>query len=85
MIDARTLKPLCRSYECPNHTREMQEFFGKATADFAPDRVLIFDDNADDNFAVYKDSVVLIKSSDSVNTVASVDEQNKTYGNSKRR
>ncbi len=79
MIDERTLKPLCRSYECPNYTRDMQEFFGKATADFAPDRLLIFDESADNNFAVYKDSVILIGKSDSINTVAPVDEQNKIY------
>ena len=49
--------PLCPAYTTPNYTEEMQEFFSKTVGDFDSDRVLNLDDDPQNNFAVFKESV----------------------------
>lgn len=67
LIDSLNMRPLCRMYESPNYTREMQEFFAKTVDDFAPDRVLNLDGDPTNNFAVYGADVLRIPYSEGLN------------------
>lgn len=79
LVDTYTYRPLCTVYESPNYTQEMQEFFAKTTTDFAADRVLNFDNSADNNFAIYKDDVVVVEKNDTSNQFECVDETTQKY------
>ena len=79
LVDTYTYRPLCTVYESPNYTQEMQEFFAKTTTDFAADRVLNFDNSADNNFAIYKDDVVVVEENDTSNQFECVDETSQKY------
>ena len=79
LVDTYTYRPLCTVYESPNYTQEMQEFFAKTTTDFAADRVLNFDNSADNNFAIYKDDVVVVEENDTSNQFECVDETKQKY------
>ena len=79
IVDGGTLKPLCRSYECPNYTQEMQEFLSKTTDDFEQNRVLNFDNSTNSNYAVYNENVALIENSDETNVLVSADDVNRVY------
>lgn len=79
LVDTYTYRPLCTVYESPNYTQEMQEFFAKTTTDFAADRVLNFDNSADNNFAIYKDDVVVVEENDTSNQFECVDETTQKY------
>mgnify|MGYP004502968179 FL=1 len=79
LVDTYTYRPLCTVYESPNYTQEMQEFFAKTTTDFAADRVLNFDNSADNNFAIYKDDVVVVEKNDTSNQFECVDETSQKY------
>ena len=79
LVDTYTYRPLCTVYESPNYTQEMQEFFAKTTTDFAADRVLNFDNSADNNFAIYKDDVVVVEKNNTSNQFECVDETTQKY------
>ena len=79
LVDTYIYRPLCTVYESPNYTQEMQEFFAKTTTDFAADRVLNFDNSADNNFAIYKDDVVVVEKNDTSNQFECVDETTQKY------
>ncbi len=69
LINSENMRPLCTVYECPNYTKEMQEFFKKTTADFPEDRVLNLDNDTANNFAVYSDDVKVISEQTGINNV----------------
>jgi len=79
LIDSETLKPLCTSYESPNYTKEMQEFLAKTTEDFDEEKVLNFDDDTTNNFAVYSDTTQIIPQNEGVNEVVSANDIANTY------
>jgi len=79
LIDSETLKPLCTSYESPNYTQEMQEFLAKTTEDFDEEKVLNFDDDTTNNFAVYSDTTQIIPQNEGVNEVVSANGASNTY------
>lgn len=79
MADYETLEPVCTSYESPNYTKEMQEFLAKTTDDFKGEKILNFDDDKSNNFAVYNDETVVIQETDGENEVVQADEQNQEY------
>lgn len=74
-----SLEPLCTLYESPNYTKEMQEFFATTVDDFDKDLVLNLDNDKDENFLVYDDSVIRLTENDSVNTLVKADEDALTY------
>ena len=75
-----TLQPLSNEYESSMYTKEMQEFLAKTTDDFNQELVLNFDDDKTNNFAVYAENTKRIeKTSDDVNQVTGIDEENNTY------
>ncbi len=75
LIDPADLAPMCTVYENPNYTQEMQAFFSKTVEDFDAERVLNFDDDPTNNFAVYEESTILISQNDEgYNVVTSADD-----------
>ena len=79
LIDTSTNKPLCTAYSSPMYTKDMQEFLSKTTDDFEENKVLNFDNDDDNNFAVYKDEVKLVDESGETNKVTKSDDTTKTY------
>ena len=79
LIDTTTNKPLCTAYSSPMYTKNMQEFLSKTTDDFEENKVLNFDNDDDNNFAVYKDEVKLVDESGKTNKVTKSDDTTKTY------
>ena len=79
LIDTTTNKPLCTAYSSPMYTKDMQEFLSKTTDDFEENKVLNFNNDDDNNFAVYKDEVKLVDESGGTNKVTKSDDTTKTY------
>lgn len=79
LIDTETNKPLCTAYSSPMYTKEMQEFLAKTTDDFDENKVLNFDNEDDNNFAVYNEDVKLVDDSGDKNKVTKSDDTTKTY------
>ena len=79
LIESDSFKPLCTSYESPNYTREMQEFFKKTVDDFSEKEVLNLDEDKANNFAVYRDETKIIAHSQDVNQLALEDNENNLY------
>ena len=79
LIDTSTNKPLCTAYSSPMYTKDMQEFLSKTTDDFEENKVLNFDNDDDNNFAIYKDEVKLVDESGETNKVTKSDDTTKTY------
>ena len=77
LID-ETMSPLCSMYESTMYTKEMQDFLSKTADDFDKDKVLNFDSDNTNNFAVYKDGVNRI-SSESSNKLVSYDDEKGEY------
>ena len=67
MVDIENISPLCQEYQSSEHTKEMQDFLSKTTDDFKESLVLNLDENKDNNFAVYKESVLMIENQDGQN------------------
>ena len=79
MVDGDSLRPISTSYESPNYTEEMQEFFAKTTDDFDEDKVLNFDEDKKNNFAVYGDDTKVISQSEGQNQIISADDSTGVY------
>ena len=79
LVNSETLEPLCLEYTNPNYTQHMQEFFSKTTDDFDEEKVLNFDDDKTNNFAVYSDDVTVIPYEEGFNTNITYDEETSTY------
>lgn len=79
LIDYDCFRPLCNAYESPNYTQEMQEFFAKTTDDFNQEKVLNFDDDKINNFAVFSEDTTIIPKTEDTNNVVTVDDENNTY------
>ncbi len=74
-----TLQPLCQEYESSMYTKEMQELLAMTTDDFDSDRILNFDEDKTNNFAVYSEDTIVVPVEEGANEVSSVDEENHTY------
>ncbi len=79
LVESGTLRPLGTSYESPNYTKEMQDFFAMTTDDFDAERVLNLDEDKTNNFAVYSDETIIIPQSAGENEVVSTDDANGCY------
>ncbi|MBR7133354.1 MAG: leucine-rich repeat protein [Clostridia bacterium] len=77
LINTDDLKPLCSVYNSNMYTQEMQEFLSKTTDDFEQDKVLQFDDDKTNNFAVFNNTVELIDNNAQMTVTA--DEENGVY------
>lgn len=79
LVDSFDYSPLCPAFDTPMYTKDMQELLASTVADYDAERVLNMDDSLDNNFGVYKDSVVIIEGGEGINTVAGIDYENNTY------
>ena len=79
LVDRNSLAPICSVYENPNYTQSMKEFFDKTIDDFEPERVLNFDDDITNNFAVYDENTKIIQCTDVVNVLTERDDTNGVY------
>ena len=79
LVDSFTYAPLSMVYDCPNYTKEMQEFFQKTVTDFPEERVINFDEDTTNNFGVYSEDVILISHQEGYNNVTSADDTNCIY------
>lgn len=71
--------PQCLAFESSLYTEEVQDILKKTVNDFDQDKVLNLDDSADNNFAVYKESVKQIKTGTGKNHIVSGDAQSGKY------
>lgn len=79
LIDYDCFRPLSNAYESPNYTQEMHEFFAKTTDDFNQEKVLNFDDDKTNNFAVFSEDTTIIPKTEDTNNVVTADDENNTY------
>ena len=79
LIETDTLAPLCIAFKDTSHTKEIQEFLSKTTDDFGTKKILNFDSDQNNNFAVYNNDVYVFKETETSNIVTSVDFENDIY------
>ncbi len=79
LVDTETLRPLCKAYETPDYTKEMQDLFQSTTEDYEADRVLNLDDDITNNFAVYKDTTKIIMDDGENNQLINADSGTQSY------
>ncbi|MBQ8927039.1 MAG: hypothetical protein IJ055_02030 [Oscillospiraceae bacterium] len=79
LIDPLGLAPLSVEYENPNYTQEMQAFFRKTVDDFPAERVLNLDEDPGNNFAVYRDEVIVLDPQDGYDIVTAADADSGVY------
>lgn len=79
LMDTYDLSPLCKAYDTPMYTREMQELLASTVDDYDPEKVLNLDEDDTNNFAVIAEDVIMIEKVEGVNIVSEVDEENAVY------
>lgn len=82
LLNTYDYSPLCKEYDTPMYTREMQELLASTVEDYEEEKVFNLDEDSKTNFAVYADTTIVIPKpakESNINTVKSVDEENKKY------
>lgn len=79
LISSELGRPLSEEYTNPMYTKDMQELMDKTVDDFDEEKVLNLDNDKTNNFAVYNDSVKIIKPTENYNTVVNPDSKSGTY------
>lgn len=79
LVDSDTFRPVCTSYESPNYTQEMQEFFAKTVNDFDSEKVLNLDASESNNFVVFSNETIIIEQNGTTNCVTKADDNTRTY------
>ncbi len=79
LVHTNNLKPLCTAYSTPKYTKDVQDLLKSTTADYDAEKVINFDEDTTNNFAVASDKTKIIPQSDTKNQVASVNEETSTY------
>ena len=80
LLDTETMYPLCEAYATTLYTEEIQALLAMSVSDFETDRVLNLDEDLDNNFAVYSEDTIIIKSeSTEENIVVSVNNEQGIY------
>lgn len=79
IVDSETLQPLMKEFKSELYTQGMQEFLQKTTDDFSEDRVLNFDDDKSNNFAVYNQNTMVIEQEATKNQLISADAEKNIY------
>lgn len=67
LLDAESHHPLSEEYTSLLYTHEMQDLINKTADDFAPERVVMLDNDPETNFAVFPEDVVMAEQSGSAN------------------
>ena len=67
LLDAESHHPLSEEYTSLLYTHEMQDLINKTADDFAPERVVMLDNDSETNFAVFPEDVVMAEQSGSAN------------------
>lgn len=79
LLDSYNLSPLCKAYETPMYTRDMQELLASTAEDYDAEKVLQLDDDQNTNFAVFSAETQVIEYVEGRNTVTSANEDTSTY------
>ena len=83
LLDVYDFSPLCPAYESPMYTQDMQELLSMSVEDakeeYGEEQVYSIDGSEDTNFAVYADNAIVIDEIPGVNSVVSVDDENRIY------
>jgi len=79
LLDNYDNSPLCTAYSTPMYTKEMQDLLASTVDDYDPEKVLNLDQDKTTNFAVYGDSVVVVKATAEQNILESVDADTNEY------
>ena len=77
IVDTLSMKPISEVYNCEYYTHDMQTLFESTVDSYDINRVINFDDSDNNNFAVYKDTVILETQSENTNVLES--KSNGTY------
>lgn len=67
LLDAESHHPLSEEYTSLLYAQEMQDLINKTADDFAPERVVMLDNDPETNFAVFPEDVVMAEQSGSAN------------------
>ena len=74
-----TCSPIGEQYESARYTRAYREFLDKTADDFSEERVINFDNDPQDNFAVFDEAVRTVTTSSSVNIPAKTSENTYSF------
>ena len=66
--------PLTSVFVCERYTKEIQEFFNMTVEDFPAERTINFDENIENNYAVYQESVIQIYEQDQENKITDCED-----------
>ena len=78
LVDSKDFSPLSAVYNNPMYTQEMQEFLSKTTDDFEEEKVVNFDDDKTNNFAVLSDEVLILEETET-NKITYADTASQIY------
>ena len=79
MIGIDDLAPLCKVFETPDYTEDMQKFYAMTTDDFDEALVFNYDDDKTKNYLVFNESVTRIKDGGEKNKLVSENEVSRIY------
>ncbi|MCM1486644.1 MAG: DUF6273 domain-containing protein, partial [Faecalibacterium sp.] len=71
--------PLCQNLEVRDYTAVYQQFLAQTTDDFEEEKVINFDEDTKNNFAVLTDGAKIVYSNNETNILESADEENGVY------
>lgn len=74
IVDTLSMKPISEVYNCEYYTRDMQNLFESTVDTYDKTRIINFDESENNNFAVYKDDVIIETQSESSNVLESDSE-----------
>ncbi len=79
LVDTEDFSPVSSVYNNPMYTQEMQEFLSKTTDDFEEEKVVNFDDDKTNNFAVFSDEVLILEEQTETNKITFADAVSQIY------
>ena len=79
LVNTYDMSPLCKAYETPMYTKDMQELLASTVDDYDSEKVLQLDDDNDTNFAVFSEATKVIAYVEGRNIVTSVNKDTSTY------
>jgi len=79
LVDTEDFSPVSSVYNNPMYTQEMQEFLSKTTDDFEEEKVVNFDDDKTNNFAIFSDEVLILEEQTETNKITFADAVSQIY------
>lgn len=79
LTDQWRLTPLSSEFVCRDYTQDMQTFYSMTVHDYPEERVLNFDEDETNNFAVFTEDVIVLNPENGYDTVVSNDDENAVY------